>query len=401
MKILYHHRTLADGAEGIHIREMVDAFRSLGNEVLVVALVGETSQADAAKQKAWSRLTSLIPAAAYELAELSYNVVGRRNAALAIRKFKPDLIYDRYNSYSTAAVDAARASNIPLILEVNAPVAYERNAYENHPLRFPRLAIRYEKRILAAADHIFAVSTPLKDFLIDQRHVSPDQVSVLPNGANPESFKPGVDGGAVRSRHGIDASFVIGFVGILRPWHGLDLLLQAFSQLLANGIDGCLLIVGDGPMEATLKQQARELGIERRVVFTGRVRHEQMAEYISAMDVAVSPRATFYASPMKIIEYMAMAVPTVAPRMPNIEDIISDGVDGILYTPEDVGALYCALRTVATDRKLQQCLATNARAKVEQSLNWVNNAKVVLERARRLGCGNGSYHEKMVGGAVP
>ena len=50
------------------------------------------------------------------------------------------------------------------------------------------------------------------------------------------------------------------------------------------------------------------------------------------MDIAVSPRATFYASPMKILEYMAMGIPTVAPDMPNITDMVTDGTDAVLLS---------------------------------------------------------------------
>src|SRR5271168_3787940 len=106
MRILYHHRTAGDGAEGIHIREMVSAFRSLGHEVRVVALVGDPTGDASPKANRWSAISRLMPKGVYELAELGYNIVGRRATARAIREFKPHFVYDRYNSYTTCAVAA-------------------------------------------------------------------------------------------------------------------------------------------------------------------------------------------------------------------------------------------------------------------------------------------------------
>ena len=148
MKILYHHRTLADGAEGIHIREMIKAFRAIGHEVRVVALVGENSEGRGGahkKQRRWSWFGRLIPNGAYELAELGYNLFGDRAVSQAIRAFRPDFIYDRYNSYCSAAVNAGTRARVPVFLEVNAPVAYERATFDGPALRLPRLAQRYER----------------------------------------------------------------------------------------------------------------------------------------------------------------------------------------------------------------------------------------------------------------
>src|SRR5262245_44308741 len=91
MRILYHHRTLADGAEGIHIREMIRAFRGLGHDVRVVALVGERGDIASPSRKTsrWSRVRAWLPHSAYELAELGYNVIGGRSVARAIIDFQP------------------------------------------------------------------------------------------------------------------------------------------------------------------------------------------------------------------------------------------------------------------------------------------------------------------------
>lgn len=389
MRILYHHRTLGDGAEGIHINEMIRAFRNLGCEVRVVALVGDqTNQKtaiDSAKpQKRWSMLGRLMPGIAYELAELGYNVVGRRAMDRAIGEFQPDLIYDRYNSFSTAAVDAANNAKIPVFLEVNAPVAFERTAYERRPLRLSRLAQRFERRICNVADHVIAVSTPLKQFLMAERGVTESRITVIPNGVDPEKFKPLLIREGIKKRLGIENKTVIGFVGILRPWHGLEFLLEAFQSLVTQQDSIHLLIVGDGTIEPSLKQRVSELGLDGSVTFTGRVPHDDMNQYLAAIDIAISPRATFYASPMKILEYMAMGIPTVAPDMANIRDLISDGENGLLFEPENQLSLKKALGELLKSKELVTRIGRMARNSIVNKRNWNDIAQEIITLSHQI-----------------
>jgi glycosyltransferase involved in cell wall biosynthesis len=377
VKILYHHRTMGDGAEGIHIQEMVSAFRELGHEVRVVSLIGEKTNAKTAQADRWKRLRGFIPSALYEFAELSYNVFGGRRVAQAIREFEPDVVYDRYNSYNTAAVGAAKRAGVPLMLEVNSPVAYERVAYENLQLKMPWLARRYERHICNSADHVFVVSTPLKRHLVDQVGVPAGRITVLPNGANPRTFDPRTDGDPIRARHGISNRIVIGFVGILRPWHGMEMLLDAFTELCGKHDNLHLLVVGDGPIQDDLKAQALATGVADRVTFTGRLSHTEVRDHVAAFDIAVSPKATFYASPMKILEYMAMAKPVIAPAMDNIRDIIDDRRTGILFEEGSVSNLRDALDRLARDEGLRRTLGLAARAEIDADRNWRTLARRV------------------------
>jgi len=391
VRILYHHRTLGMGAEGVHVREMVAAWRTLGHEVRVEALVGESEDAGSRGRKRWSVLRRLIPDAAYELAELAYNVMARRTLERAIVAFRPDVVYDRYNSYSTAAVFAARRFGVPCVLEVNAPVAYERAIYEHLRLRLPRLAARYERRILLAADHVVAVSTPLKRHLCAQHGVAEAAISVQANGVDPARFHPQADGRSIRAELAIDEqAIVIGFTGDVRPWHGLHLLVEAFSRLRHAKIPLSLLILGgNGSSEPALRALVNERGLGHLVRFVDRVAHDKVPDFVAAMDIAVSARATFYASPLKIVEYMASGKAIVAPAMPNIAELLEDGRSALLFEPEDVGALARALQRLVDDRRLRDELGRHARQEVERRLHWQANARRLVEIATVLRSGMG------------
>jgi glycosyltransferase involved in cell wall biosynthesis len=96
------------------------------------------------------------------------------------------------------------------------------------------------------------------------------------------------------------------------------------------------------------------------------------------MDIAVSPRATFYASPMKILEYMGMGKAIVAPDMENIRDILTHEHDGILFRPEDSGSLAKSLQHLITDVAVRAQLGASARQKIVAERTWLHNAKDVM-----------------------
>ncbi len=109
-----------------------------------------------------------------------------------------------------------------------------------------------------------------------------------------------------------------------------------------------------------------------------------MAEYLAALDIAVvAADRTGIASPMKLLEYMAMARAVVAPRIENICDLVLDGEDGLLFTPDSVDDLASVLRRLAADRELRQKLGSEARRRILNSRTWQRNADLVLKLVSR------------------
>jgi glycosyltransferase involved in cell wall biosynthesis len=140
-----------------------------------------------------------------------------------------------------------------------------------------------------------------------------------------------------------------------------------------------ILIVGDGPCRSDLEHLTCFRGIEKIVTFTGRVPHGDIPQYINAIDIGVSPRTTFYASPMKVLEYMAASIAVVAPHMPNLQDLITDGVNGVLFEPENIDALSATLSSLICDPQRREQLGQSARATVLASRTWRHNAARVIE----------------------
>jgi glycosyltransferase involved in cell wall biosynthesis len=377
MRILYHHRTLADGAEGVHIHEMVEAFEALGHEVVIHALAKPPVRGQGGRSTV-GRLKAFLPQGLFELGALAYNAVDWVMVRRAIRRHRSDLMYKRHALYDLGAIFAARSAGIPVILEVNA--AYSSTVYQAFErIRFKHLARLCERFSVGAATLVAAVSTPLRDLLVALAPAS-GHIIVVPNGANPLRFSERADGVAeARAKLGAGSELIVGWCGILRDWHGMELLLGAVQR--TAGLR--LVIIGDGPDSARVQQLAQERGLADRTVFTGRVPHDQMPAYIGALDIAVAADdRTGYASPMKVLEYMAAGRAVVAPRLGGLQDIIEDEVDGLLFTPGDAPALAAALDRLARDRPLRERLGREARRKVERERNWQRNAETVLDALR-------------------
>jgi len=161
----------------------------------------------------------------------------------------------------------------------------------------------------------------------------------------------------------------------MRDWHGLERLLELLPAIPS----AVLLLVGDGPSRDALTRRAAERGLAGRVVVTGRVRHEDVPAYLAAMDVAlVADERTGVASPMKLLEYMAMGLAVVAPAADSIRDIVDHGKDGLLFDSTAAGGLLAQVRRFADDAALRQTCGQQARLKIERERNWVAVASTAL-----------------------
>jgi glycosyltransferase involved in cell wall biosynthesis len=300
----------------------------------------------------------------------------------AARAFNPDFIYDRYVNQSCAALFVARRRGIPVLLEVNSPYSYQKQTFDEK-LILKGLSRWNERMVCRSVDQVIVVSSPLKEFLVGIG-VPDEQIIVMPNGADPAVFHPGISSGDVRRSLGLEGQVVVGFTGILRPWHGVDMLLDAFERVAAGRTGVHLMILGDGPVRAELEAAIAAKGLTRKVTITGRVPHARVREYVAAMDIAVSPHSTFYASPMKVLEYMAMAKAIVAPDTANHRDILKAGRTAVLFEKGKVDALAAALATLVDDASLRQSLGAGARHVIETERTWAHNAREVIAIVNRL-----------------
>ena len=385
MHILYHHRTLGDGAEGIHIREMVKAFSALGNDVTVIGpVVSQDGKVKQKKSSFFSKVKRGLPTWLVELVEIAYGVFCLMNCLIKIYSDRPHFIYDRYALYNFGCVLAGRITSVPVFLEVNAPLAWERDYSPDEKLAIKSAAYEFERFICGCAFKTLVVSSPLKQHLI-RSGVPEKKIMVLPNGANPETFKP--SNASEEMLHGFGADgvdAVIGFTGIMRKWHGLELLLEAVSLVRKMGMNVFLLLVGDGPARKEIDKYAARLDLTGNYFITGRLPHSMVANYIALFDIAVAPSATFYASPMKVLEYMAIGKAVVVPNTDNFADFVDAGVNGEVFEDGNAESMADVIGSLVKGKDRCRALAHEARKKIETRLNWNWNALAVIDEFKKI-----------------
>lgn len=381
---------LGDKGASVHVREFVAGLADLGHDVTVLCanrgLGNPLPPARVIKIPPGKRPVRIAERAARlgladgeldvplrrELARLVYDeeLTARGRRALESAGARPDILYERYALFHCAGGAIAGALGIPQILEVNAPLADEEERFRS--LRLKTLARDLEGKIMRRADHVIAVSDAIKDFVLSYG-VPAKKVTVVPNGVDVAKFHPHANGSAVRERFGLTGKRVIGFVGSLKIWHGLDFLLDGFARVTERFPNAALLIVGEGPAMPDLRARVAREGLTRQVILTGRVAHAGVPDYLAAMDLAVAPYPAlpdFYFSPLKVVESQAVGLPVVAPRLGQLTSLIRDGDTGVLYDAGNLDQFVGVLIALLDDPARLQAMGQHAAAWARENFRW-------------------------------
>lgn len=374
MKILYHHRTASRDGQSTHITEMINALRLEGHQVAECAPQVGADDAGGGSPGWVGRLKAMLPQQLYELAELGYSWVAYRRLAEAIREDRPNGIYERYNLYLLAGVWAKKRFRLPLVLEVNAPMAVERRQYGG--LSWPKLADWAELYVWKQADVILPVTQVLADYMV-AKGIDPARIHVIPNGINEEHYRQLPSSEEAKARLGLQGRLVLGFTGFVREWDRLDRIMAWVAERAPRD-PVHLLVIGDGPARAEIEACAASLGAADRLSFTGAVPRDQVPALSMAFDIALQTALVPYASPLCLFEYLALGKAIVAPDQPNHHEILIAGQDAILYLPEDASGIEKALNALCDDPALRQRVAAAAAQVIaRKQLTWRHHARRV------------------------
>lgn len=288
-----------------------------------------------------------------------------------------DFIYERYSLWSFAGMEFARNAGVPGILEVNAPLIDEQAEYRE--LIDRESAEMVANRVFTAANSLVAVSDEVAAYLLQYRD-DRCRVHVIPNGVDPSRFPNDLQ----PSLPAIDGVLTVGFVGTLKRWHGVSILVDAFHQLHETHKNTRLLIVGDGPERAALEQDISHRGLTDSAYFTGAVPPSLVPGMLASMDIAAAPYPVlpnFYFSPLKVYEYMAAGLPVIASRTGQLNTLIEDGVTGYLCLPGDSVDLAIALEALLMNPSLRMEMGCRAREMVLNKFTWKAVARQIIHLA--------------------
>lgn len=382
MKILYHHRIASKDGQFVHVEELTQALKRLGHEIIFVGPQVVDNSEFGAEGGMIPLLKKFIPGFAYELMEFGYATLAYVKLWRAVKTHQPDCLYERYSLYMPAGIWIKRQFNLPMILEVNAPLFDERSKYDG--IALPRLARWTEEFTWRGANHVVPVTQVLAN-RVSLVGVNANQLTVIPNGINLQRFGEFLETEVAKAKHGIQDRLVLGFTGFVRAWHRLDRVID----LLAKSKDGQkrhLLLVGDGPARESLEQHAKSLGVTDQITITGIIAREKVADYVAAFDIALQPDVVEYASPLKLFEYMALGRAIVAPDTANIREVLTDQKDALLFKGEDLDAFSAAVENCCNNDQLRNQLGTQARKTIsERGFTWDNNAQRVIDLFKTMG----------------
>lgn len=396
MKIAYvcaDHGIPLFGNKGasVHIQELVKSFAELGHEVRVTAArLGqsdlilpavsekvragpESSTGEGAEAGDDDRLTK----------EKRFNSIGEateRHLTALHEEWPFELIYERYSLWSAAGPRAAKKIGTPCIVEVNSPLLLEQARFRK--LAMPDQAARIEAEVFSTADTVVAVSQEVANYVCS-RGGSTAATRVIPNGVDLRRYR---DGRHVKASNETGESFVIGFVGSLKAWHGIEVLLDAFKLVRNECTDAHLLLVGDGPMKNYIDGFVRGAGLEDNVTMTGWVAHDQIPSFLRGMSVASAPYPkfdNFYFSPLKVFEYLASGLPVVASNIGQVASIIEDGRTGLITEPGNAADLAEKLLRLRYEPSLRNSLGDAAKGEACK-YTWDGNARTIVSIANDL-----------------
>lgn len=304
---------------------------------------------------------------------------------------RPDILHAHSPALNAiAALRAGRKHGIPVVYEVRAfweDAAVDHGTSREWGLRY-RLTRALETSAFKRVDAITTICEGLRRDIV-ARGIPAQKVTVIPNAVDIEKFSVGGTGDAIlKEQLGLNGHRIIGFIGSFYAYEGLDLLLQAFPTILASAPDIRLLLVGGGPQDDSLKHLASGLGIKDKVIFTGRVPHDQVQRYYDLVDILAYPRhsmrLTELVTPLKPLEAMAQGRLLVASDVGGHKELIQDGKTGILFKSENPQALADAVLRLLAEESRWPELRKAARRFVETERNWPKSVSNYVAIYKRL-----------------
>lgn len=384
--------TLAGERAGHMIRaaSLMEALEELGHEVVRV----EAASAQGASV-AVGTYRNVVRAVAPDAAARRLRDIGRimharsfmRRLDETVSQVQPDAIVETHVVFATAGASVSRRRGVPLLLD-DVPPFHESET--QFGVGLARAARRARAKAFAQSGRIIVVNRVIRHEIVAEG-VDNQKIAVIPNGVDRRFLSSDLHRSERRRALGIrDDEVIVGFVGSFQPFHRLDQLLDAFAEL-QTATPTRLMLVGDGENLAATREHATRVGIADRVIFTGRVPHDEVPSYVAAFDIATMPPTAAYTDPMKLYEYLAAGRATLAPRQLGVLEIV-DETRCVLFDPGSESSMTAALQQLVDDSSLRASLGARAR-EVGAEHTWTSRAAdlaAVIDACSRAGRGSGA-----------
>ncbi len=301
-------------------------------------------------------------------------------APFVVKKLQPDLVHTHSYLASLSLSYAWRVSRkrpiIRHIHDVYIGKYEEYSGWEGSKIyeRFERFAIKLEYTA-------YITPSNYTKQRLEEIGLRGEDIHVVHPGVELEKFERG-NQEYLHKKYGIpEEKKIIGFVGRLSTGKGPQDLIEA-----AKDLDAYVVLVGPNPnpktsgilgIEERLKKMVKRYGLDKRVIFAGKIRDEEIPHYYASFDVFCLPSIS-EGFGMSIAEALAAGVPVVSYRTSAIPEIVKEGYNGLLAEPRNVEELRNKLEAMLSDEKLYERIKRNTRKSV-QNFSWENSFRRLLE----------------------
>jgi PEP-CTERM/exosortase A-associated glycosyltransferase len=310
-------------------------------------------------------------------AELQLMYTFARRLRKLVEQIKPDVLHAHSPVLNALpALWVGRRLGIPVVYEVRAfweDAAVDHGTATEWGTRY-RLTRGLETFAARRAGHVTTICEGLRNDLV-ARAIAPEKITVIPNAVDVGAFKPITDVDvSLRRKHGLEGSTVLGFIGSFYAYEGLRLVIETLPLIMQKHANVKLLLVGGGPEESALRKLTRDLGLQERVIFAGRVPNDQVHRFYGLIDLLIyarfSMRLTELVTPLKPLEAMAQGRIFAASDVGGHRELIKDGETGFLFKAGDMRSLAECVERVLSDSEGRQRVRNLARRFVEQERTW-------------------------------
>ena len=282
----------------------------------------------------------------------------RLELARVIRSFRPEIVHTHSSKAGILGRAAARAAGVPGIVHTIHGLPF--HPYQSRATN--RLYVGLERWAANKCDAIVCVADAMRDQALAEGVGRTEQYHTIYSGMDVESFTNNqVDRDAWRAGHGIGPEdHVIGTVARLAELKGHDDLLDAMGDRLKNAPRIKLLWVGDGYWADRLKRRVHEMGLERSVIFAGRLPPGEIPNVMHCIDVLAHP-SWREGLPRTVPQALLSGTPVIANDVDGTSEVVIDGQTGRLVQPGDIAALEATLAGAIDDPLAEQSLAGAGR----------------------------------------
>ena len=349
---------------------MAKHLADLGHEVTWLTL--RPFEVNGVNQKIWISRNLVIISARYIPGLRTAQHISFMLLEMAGMEEKPEVVYATSDEYwGLSGFVTSKLFDIPLIFDFKDfyPEAYGGISRS--------VSLASQNFVLKNSDGVTCVSPCLEAYA---KKAGAETTFLLPNGVDRRIFHP-VDSQRARSVLGLPKSrCLIVYAGVLDQRVGVDVLLQALSDLIAQRkrSDVALVLVGSGSgarsIERSIMPRSRDLGIQDFVIMVGEVPFRDVPLYLNAADVLVIPnsRCTFneFCFPLKLSEYMACKKPIIVSNVGVLPQVILNNHRGCVYSWDDHEELADKIVSVLEDERFASEVAFNAFTYATSNLSW-------------------------------